>query len=181
MDADNSEIKPPFGPPDVPWRAVLPGAALHEGAVKCGQHHGETAYPGRVRHNGEILIGTAVPSAGICYIAKDGNVAELKEFEILTVDCGDPLIWENTSGTNLSSKAVKSGRAKDQEILYVGRHVEGENTYIGWVHPTEGRLHVNQEGGEKVFEDYELLVHKFLDRLCICPPCYRPPCAPPLE
>ena len=67
------------------------------------------------------------------------------------------------------------GIAEADEILYIGRHIDDQdNTYYGWISKNNRSLYIPRDsnsGSQILDKDYGVLIHKFLDRLCICPPC----------
>lgn len=68
-----------------------------------------------------------------------------------------------------------AGKDDTDEILHVGRFVDSDdNTYYGWIRKTTRSLHIPRDSklGDQILDkDFGVLIHKFLDRLCICPPC----------
>lgn len=64
-----------------------------------------------------------------------------------------------------------AGKEENGEILYVGRYIDSsDNTYYGWVSKGSKSLYVPSDSTKVLDKDFGVLIHKFLDRLCICPP-----------
>lgn len=79
----------------------------------------------------------------------------------------------------LDSHLLFVSGGNEDECIYTTRVVDGENTYIGWADQATKKVYIPREGsaGPNVLEDkYEIMIHKYLDRLCICP---MPPNPPP--
>lgn len=97
-------------------------------------------------------------------------------FQILTVDCGDPLEFLDMDLDN--NNIFVGGIDETEEILYIGRHIDSQgNTYYGWINKKNRSLYIPRDsssGLQILDKDYGVLIHKYLDRLCICPPCPVP-------
>lgn len=174
MSASES-VKPPFGPPDCNWDKVNSSSSIPETAVyKDGKLKGNKIYIGRVYDGNCILIGTVNPEKGVCmYLNKSCEVKSSSEYEILTVECGDPLEFEDMDLDNRN--IFVAGIDEKEEILYVGRYIdEAGNTYYGWIDKSTRSLYIPRDlnsGPQILQKDFGVLIHKYLDRLCICPPC----------
>ena len=168
-------VKPPFGPPDCPWKKVSADSSVPETALyQNGKLNGDEVYIGRVYDGNCLYVGTAIPKKGICnYIDKNSEVKTTSEYEILTVDCGDPLWFLDMEFEN--KNIFNAGVKEDGEILYIGRYVDSnENTYYGWASKKTRSLYIPRDsklGPQVLDEDFGVMIHRFLDRLCICPPC----------
>ncbi|XP_035222005.1 uncharacterized protein LOC118194901 [Stegodyphus dumicola] len=169
-------ILAPFGPPDCVWVKMANQSPVPpQVVVTDGKLNGDPVYIGRVYDNG-YFIGTAVPSKGICsYISKDGELKSSSSYEILTVECGSPL--EFRSDVQFDDALLFVAGCDEDETFYVGRYVDHENTYFGWAQPSTKILYIPRDsklGSQKAKENYDIMVHRYLDRLCICPPCPHP-------
>jgi len=172
--SEAAPVSPPFGPPDCPWRKVTPDSPVPETAVyKDGKLNGDKTYIGRVYDGSCLYIGTAIPEKGVCsYLDKNLKLKTSSEYEILTVDCGDPLCFEDM---DLDNKNIfNAGKDENGSILYVARYIDNDNTYYGWVSKESKSIHIprdSSDGPQVLDKDFGVMIHKFLDRLCICPPC----------
>ncbi|KAF8790469.1 hypothetical protein HNY73_005487 [Argiope bruennichi] len=94
----NDRPDAPFGPPDCPWEPMSSDSPMPESVFDCGgKLNGEKVYVGRVYDDEDksYLIGTAIPSKGLCtYVTKDLKVKTSNNYEILTISCGEPLVFK---------------------------------------------------------------------------------------
>ncbi|XP_015926849.1 uncharacterized protein [Parasteatoda tepidariorum] len=166
----DGRIKPPFGPPDCPWKSVSPGSSISENAVEFGKLNGDQVYIGRVYDNDCWLIGTAVPSKGVChYLSRNAELKSTDSYDVLTCDCGNPLEFESP---DFESNLLFVAGGNEDHCLYAARVVDGENTYIGWVDKKIRVANLPRDpsvGPNQVKENFGVLNHKLLDRLCVCP------------
>ncbi|KAG8187621.1 hypothetical protein JTE90_027031 [Oedothorax gibbosus] len=173
MSADR--IEPPFSPPDCPWVSVSPGTKAPDNARPAGgQLNGSPVYIGRVYDEGDYLIGTALPDKGTClYLSRKQEVKSTDTYDILTIDCGDPIGFEPKA---LDSNLLFVSGGNEDECLYTTKVIDGENTYIGWADKEAKKVYIPRESNAVLEDNYEIMIHKYLDRLCICP---MPPNPPP--
>ncbi|XP_054708725.1 uncharacterized protein LOC129218471 [Uloborus diversus] len=173
-----NRVHPPMGPPDCPWREMSPDSPIPEDVVyQNGKLSGEDAYIGRVFDGQCLYVGTALPSKNICfYLDKNLELKSSSSYEILTCAMGIPLYFSDLDFENRNN--FPGGKDEDETLL-IGRLVDesADNTYYGWVKKSTKCMYVPREskiGPQKVDKDYEILIHRFADRLCICPPCPFP-------
>ncbi|CAL1291962.1 unnamed protein product [Larinioides sclopetarius] len=164
----------PFSPPDCPWEPMSPGSTKPESLCDLGgKLNGEQVYVGRVYDDGCYLVGTAIPSKGICtYLSKKLEVKTTDTYDILTVSCGEPLAFKPMYFD--TSLLFVSGGDEDK-CLYCCRVVDGENTYYGWADRDTKTVYIPREKDNKLTQGFDILIHQYLDRLCICPTPPNPP------
>ncbi|GFR18706.1 DUF3421 domain-containing protein [Trichonephila clavata] len=96
-------------------------------------------------------------------------------YDILTCDCGNPLDF---LPMGLDSNLLFVAGGDEDDCLYCSRVVDGENTYYGWADKAINTVYIPREssvGPNKLKDGYDILIHKYLDRLCICPTPPQPP------
>lgn len=76
---------------------------------------------------------------------------------------------------DLDNKNIfNAGINESGEILYVGCYADSDgNTYYGWATKSDRSVHIPRDsslGPQALNENFGVMIHKFLDRLCICPP-----------
>ncbi|PRD28439.1 UNVERIFIED_CONTAM: hypothetical protein NCL1_32387 [Trichonephila clavipes] len=175
-------IHPPLGPPDCPWYPMIRGFTTPPelAAYLGGELHGDEVYIGRVYDDDCYLVGTAIPSKAICiYLSKKLEIKSTDTYDILLCDCGHPLDF---LPMGLDSNLLFVAGGDDDECLYCARVVDGENTYYGWADKATNAVYIPREssvGPNKVKEGYDIMIHKYLDRLCICPMPPQPRPIPP--
>jgi len=166
----DGRIKPPFSPPDCPYVSVTTGSNIPENAVEFGKLNGDPVFIGRVYDDECWLVGTAIPNKGACYyLSKKFELKSTDSYDILTVDSNSPLEFQPV---DFESNLLFVAAGDQDDCLYAARHVDGENTYIGWVDQAVGIAHIPREatvGPNKLKDKYDVLIHKYLDRLCVCP------------
>ncbi|GFY46461.1 DUF3421 domain-containing protein [Trichonephila inaurata madagascariensis] len=149
-----------------------PGNVVYFG----GRLHGDQAYIGRVYDDDCYLVGTALPSKGKCiYLNKKREIKSTDAYDILTSDRDDNLGF---LPMGLDSNLLFVAGGDEDGCLYCSRVVDGENTYYGWADKAIRTVNIPREsnvGPNKLRENYDILIHKLLDRLCICPMPPQPP------
>ncbi|GIX96765.1 DUF3421 domain-containing protein [Caerostris darwini] len=176
-DTNRYPFEPPFSPPDCPFVKMSPGSELPEELCDLeGKLHGDKVYIGRVFDEDCYLVGTAIPSKGKCiYLSKKLEIKSTDTYDIITVSCGNPLEFRHM---DFNSRLLFVSGGDEDNCLYCSRVVDGENTYYGWVDEETKTAYIPRElsaGPNKLTEGYDVLLHKYLDRLCICPPAPTPP------
>ncbi|GFT56371.1 DUF3421 domain-containing protein [Nephila pilipes] len=177
MASTEDRIRPPFSSPDCPWVPMTSDSPKPESATYFdGKLHGDEVYVGRVYDDGCYLVGTAIPSKGTCiYLSKKLEIKSTDTYDIVTTDCGNPLEFRPMA---LDSKLLFVSGGDSNVCLYCARVVDGENTYYGWADKGIKTVYIPREssvGPNKLRDGYDILIHKFLDRLCICPTPPQPP------
>ncbi|XP_021959776.1 uncharacterized protein LOC110855673 [Folsomia candida] len=118
----------------------------------------------RVYHEGHLLIGKSRPDDDKCWVGWDNGETEYKErFSVLTNPGNEANFrWIRSTGS-IPSGAIKGGRTKDRETIYVGRckiNVDNRDTLIPgfYLESKPGELRVPFGGGVRRCNDFEALV-----------------------
>lgn len=126
---------------------------------------GETLYPCRAYHNGDIIVGKGNPRSGTCYVGYGGlEHAISDDFEIITNPKNVNLNWiRRPEDGSFPENAIRGGRTSEREALYIGRCTlifDGRMTTIpGKIHRSASAgMYVVFGGREYVCYDFEILV-----------------------
>ncbi|XP_037032940.1 zinc metalloproteinase nas-8-like [Bradysia coprophila] len=126
---------------------------------------GETLYPCRGYHNGDIIVGKGNPRSRVCYVGYGGLEHVIQEnFEIITNPERANLFWiRRPADGSFPENAVRGGRTAEREPLYIGRCslvFDGRPTTIpGKIHRSASDgMFVVFGGREYVCYDFEILV-----------------------
>lgn len=128
--------------------------------------NGESLYPCRGYHNGDIIAGKANPQLSICYVGYGGLEHEIRDnFEIITNPQNVNLHWiRRPDDGSFPENAIRGGRTAEREALYIGRCTlvfQGRQTTIpGKIHRSASidGMFVVFDGREHVCHDFEILV-----------------------
>lgn len=126
---------------------------------------GETLYPCRGYHNGDIIVGKGNPRQRVCYVGYGGLEHAIRDnFEILTNPQAGNFFWvRRPVDGSLPEYAVRGGRTAERETLYIGRCTL---TFDGRVTTIPGKIQYSASatgmfvtfgGREYVCYDFEIL------------------------
>lgn len=118
---------------------------------------GSPIYVGRSPHDGALLPCKVLPTKQAAYVSTDGMEISKQNYDVLV---GRDVVWKTERNGKVPRDAFKGGKAKNGEVLYIGRaHYSGSQT-IGKVHPSHGCLFIPYGGSEVSIKDYEVLTGK---------------------
>ena len=127
---------------------------------------GETLYPCRAYHNGDIIPGKGDPVARACWVGHNGQEHEKRDnFEILTNPRNVGVQWvRKPSDGSFPGNAIPGGRSAEREPFYIGRcTIQTPDNHIatipGKIHRSASDgLYIVYGGVEYVCADYDILV-----------------------
>ncbi len=113
-----------------------------------------------------MVIGKFVPGAGNdrCWLAFENEKEYKENFEVLTLPHGGNFKWaKRPDSSAIPSNAVKGGRTKDRETLYIGRCLvtngHGKSLIPGFVLESNGReIRIPLDWKAQRCNDFEYLV-----------------------
>lgn len=127
--------------------------------------NGQTLYPCRVYHNGDIIVGKGNPRSGTCSVGYGGyEHVKTEHFEIITNPQSANLYWtRRPDDGSFPANAIRGGRSAEREPFYIGRCTlvfDGRSTTIpGKIHRSASSgMYVVFDGREYICYDYEILV-----------------------
>lgn len=127
---------------------------------------GETLYPCRAYHNGDIIVGKGNPRSRTCHVGYGGLEHLIYEdFEFITNPQLANIFWiRRPVDGSFPANAIRGGRTSEREALYIGRCTltldDGRMTTIpGKIHRSASAgMFVVFGGIEYVCYDFEILV-----------------------
>lgn len=146
-----------------PMDLISPNDRLVFGGVDVT---GETLYPCRGYHNGDIIVGKGNPRSRVCYVGYGGLEHAIREnFEIITNPQAANVFWiRRPADGSFPEHAIRGGRTAEREPLYIGRCTlvfDGRLTTIpGKIQHSASStgMFVAFGGREHVCYDFEILV-----------------------
>ncbi|OWR42171.1 hypothetical protein KGM_201504 [Danaus plexippus plexippus] len=116
---------------------------------------GEPIYVARAEHEGDLVPGKLVSSHKGAFLPWGGMEISKKEYEVLIKSNNQ---WVADRGGNVPANALKAGRTKSGETLYIGRVHYLKSITPGKVHPSHVACYISFDGKELNFSDYEVLL-----------------------
>jgi len=181
MSASPDAIDAQLNVPGYVWKLMKSDSPVPNNAIsQNGKLDGDEVYIARVRDGQCIYIGTAVPKKGACfYLDKNNSLKTSSSYEILTVEYFHDVMFLDMDTDNLKleelfdrSNLLPAGTNEKGEVLYVARHVQGENTYYGWLDKASKSAYFpkNAKLGQQVLNKFIGALTFFdVPQYCICP------------
>lgn len=166
-------------PPTVTWisqNGTFDPVAINAFEGGC-ERNGVKLYIGRSLHDDGCHIGKVRSDLGACFVPFEGEEHQFKEYQVLTTPHGVNVEWVPASGGNIPPQAVEGGYNDDRSKTFVGRVHHDGVFFPGEIVPAEGLLYTADNGEEKEFENYDVLV---LGGPAAAQGVYASPSAPPL-
>ncbi|XP_032529287.2 uncharacterized protein LOC116779196 [Danaus plexippus] len=137
------------------WVKASNGDAPANSLVAGYDVTGEPIYVARAEHEGDLVPGKLVSSHKGAFLPWGGKEISKKEYEVLIKSNNQ---WVPYRGGYVPANALKAGRTKNGETLYVGRVHYLKSITPGKVHPSHVACYISYDGKELNFSDYEVLL-----------------------
>lgn len=135
-----------------------------EGVVVAGySKEGLPVCIGRTIYEGSLLPGAVDLVDEIITILHEGQVVQLKKFELL---CNGNHFWSRSNLGQVLSDSVAGGATDLGETVYIGRVVLDGQLKIGKISPVSDHLFVPHGGKEvRIESGYQVLIEKPLNQI----------------
>lgn len=134
-----------------------------EHAIRAGRSiDGNTIYVARAFHENDLLPAKAIVTdeSHLAYVSYDGEEFAKPEYEILRTGA---FVWELARDGAIPRNAIVIGKTVDGENLYMGRCLHEGTQTPGKVQASHGCLYIPFDGEELRFDEYEVLVLKWIE------------------
>ncbi|CAG9581149.1 unnamed protein product [Danaus chrysippus] len=137
------------------WVKASNGHAPANSLVAGHDVTGEPIYVIRAEHEGDLIPGKLVSSNKAATISWGCKEILKTEYEVLVKSTNQ---WVPDRGGNVPANALKAGRTREDDPLYIGRVHYLNSITPGKVHPKHGLCYISFDGKELNFTNYEVLL-----------------------
>ncbi|CAG9581150.1 unnamed protein product [Danaus chrysippus] len=137
------------------WVKAANGHAPANSLVAGHDVTGEPIYVIRAEHEGDLIPGKLVSSHRGAFLPWGGKEITKTEYEVLVKSTNQ---WVPERSGNVPAKALKAGKTKSGDTLYIGRVHYLKSITPGKVHPSNKACYISYDGKELSFPGYEVLL-----------------------